>query len=82
MFFGAIAATIAYTICDRMATPDQAVGTYQARGAYRFVFYVTALVGGAVFLVTMKLYKVHADKKYRASIGPPKAQALGSDERD
>lgn len=76
LFFGAIGATIAYFICDGLATPDKQVGAYQARGAYRFVFYVTALVGGIVFIVTMKLYKMWADKKYRESLGPPAARVL------
>lgn len=76
LFFGLIAATIAYKIADHLATPEQAVGTYQTRGAYKFVYYVTALAGGAVFLITLKLYKVWADKKYKASLGPPAARKL------
>ncbi len=76
VFFGAIGATIAYFICDRLATPDQQVGSYQSRGAYKFVFYVTALVGGLVLISTLKLYKMWADKKYAASLGPPTARAL------
>ena len=76
VFFAAIGATIAYFVCNGLAKPDQAVGSYQARGAYKFVFYVTALVGGLVFIVTMKLYKMWADKKYRESLGPPAARVL------
>lgn len=78
VFSGAIAATVAYQITTHMATPDKQA----TDGGYRFVFYVSALVGGAVFLITMKLYKAYADKKYEASLGPPKARALDSDKRD
>ena len=76
LFFGAIGATITYVICDRLAQPDTTVGSYQQRGAYKFVFYTTALVGGLVFIITMKLYKMWADKKYRESMGPPKATVV------
>lgn len=76
VFFGAIAATIAYVICDRLAQPSEAVGSYQTRGAYKFVFYVTALAGGFVFIVALKLYKLWADKRYRESLGPPQARVV------
>lgn len=75
-FFGALAATIAYAVCDRLATPDQQAGSIQAEGAYKFAFYVTALAGGLAFSVALKVYKHLADKKYAASLGPAKATAL------
>lgn len=76
VFFGAIAATLAYIICDQLAKPSEAIGSYQTQGAYKFVFYVTALAGGFVFIVTLKLYKLWADKKYRESLGPPPARVV------
>lgn len=76
LFVAAIGGTGAYLLCYGMATPDQQVGGYQARGAYKFVYYVTALVAGIVFIITMKLYKLWADKKYQASLGPPVARAI------
>lgn len=72
LFFGAIAATITYKVTYAMSEPD----TQATTGADKFVFYMTALVGGAVFMIAMKLYKVWADKKYRESLGPPAAKAL------
>ena len=79
LFFGAIAATIAYGICTKLATPDQQVGSYQTSSAYKFVFYVTALAGGAVFMITMKVYKVWADKQYRKSLDPPQAKVVSKE---
>jgi hypothetical protein len=76
LFFGLIAATIAYKITDSMAEPDKTVGSVQTQGAYKFVFFMTALAGGAVFVVTMTLYKKWADRKYRESLGPPPARKL------
>jgi hypothetical protein len=72
LFFGLIAATITYKVTDSMAQPDKSATT----GADKFVFYMTALVGGAVFMITMTIYKKWADKKYRESLGPPAAKAI------
>ena len=74
--FGLIAATIAYKITSSMAEPDKVVGSVQTQGAYKFVFFMTALAGGAVFMLTMTVYKKWADKKYRESLGPPTARKL------
>lgn len=76
LFFGLLAATIAYKIADHLAEPESVQGSIQTQGAYRFVFYVTALAGGAVFMITMTIYKKWADKKYRESLGPPTARKL------
>lgn len=76
VFFGAIAATIAYVICDRITAPDQQPEFFHTQGAYKFMFYVSALAGGLVFIVAGKLYKLRADKQYKASLGPPTATAL------
>lgn len=76
LFFGLIAATIAYKITSSMAEPDKVVGSVQTQGAYKFVFFMTALAGGAVFMLTMTIYKKWADKKYRESLGPPTARTL------
>jgi hypothetical protein len=69
LFFGLIAATIAYKILDCAVAPH-------AHGAFKFVFFFTALAGGIVFLLTWTLYKKWADKKYRESLGPPTARKL------
>lgn len=76
LLFGVVAAVIAYMVTNAMATPDEAVGSYQTRSAYRFVFYMTALVGGVVFIITMTVYKKLADRKYKASLGPPVAKVV------
>jgi len=71
LFFGLIAATITYKVTYAMSQPDKQATT----GADKFVFYMTAFVGGAVFMITMTIYKKWADKKYRESLGPPTAVA-------
>jgi hypothetical protein len=72
LFFGAIAATITYQVTTRMAEPDKQV----TDGGYKFVFFMSALAGGAVFIIASKIYKAWADKKYRESLGPPTARKL------
>ncbi len=76
VFFGALAASIAYKIADSMAEPDKVVGYYQTRGAYKFVFYVTAFAGGVAFIIALKVYKWWADRQYAKSLGPPAAKAI------
>ncbi len=76
LFFGLLAATIAYKITTSMAEPDSVAGSVQTQGAYKFVFYMTALAGGVAFMLTMTIYKKWADKKYRESLGPPTARKL------
>ncbi len=76
LFFGLIAATIAYKITTSMAEPDNVAGSIQTQGAYKFVFYMTALAGGVVFMLTMTIYKKWADKKYSESLGPPTARKV------
>jgi uncharacterized membrane protein YeaQ/YmgE (transglycosylase-associated protein family) len=79
LFFGVVGAAIAYVVTTKLSTPDQQVGSRQTQSAYKFVFYVTALVGGLVLIITMKIYKAWADKKYRESLDPPKAQVVRKD---
>ena len=77
LLLGIGAAAIAYKISDSMAKPDTLLTTgHASRGAFQFVWYITAFAGGAVFLLTMKIYKTYADKKYRESLGPPKARSI------
>lgn len=76
LLVGVAAAVITYMVTDAMAKPAETVGAYQSRGAYRFVFYMTALVGGVAFIVTMTIYKKLADRKYAASLGPPTAKVV------
>jgi hypothetical protein len=64
---GATAAAIAYVICDHMVAadpgPHYTAGTY-SRGGYRFIGYVTAFAGGAVFLITGGLLEGRAKKQW------------------
>ena len=76
VFFGALAGFIAYKIADAMAEPDKVVGSIQTQGAYKFVFYITALAGGVAFIIALKVYKWWADKQYARSLGPPAAKAI------
>ena len=76
LFFGVLAATIAYKISASLAEPDRVAGSGQTVGAYKFVYYMTALAGGVVFMLTMTLYKTWADKMYRESQRLPEARKL------
>ena len=76
LFFGALVGFIAYKIADSLAEPDKVVGGFQTRGAYKFVFYVTAFAGGVAFIIALKVYKWWADKQYARSLGPPAAKTI------
>ena len=71
---GILVAIATYLIADRVIEPDQ-VRAYQMRGAYKTLFFVTALAGGAGFLVAMTIYKKWADRVFRKSLEPPQARA-------
>jgi hypothetical protein len=72
---GVVAAAIAYTISDRMAEPDQLAATgHYARGAYKFVYYITAMAGGVVFMIALAAQNHLAKKAYRASLDLPSAK--------
>lgn len=64
---GVTAAAIAYVICDQMVAaapgPHYTEGTY-SRGGYKFIGYVTALAGGAVFLLTGGILESRAKKQW------------------
>ncbi len=68
---GVVAASIAFVICDRMAEPDKLLATgHYARGAYKFVYYMTTLAGAAVFAIALAVQNHLAKKAYRASLTP------------
>lgn len=69
---GVVAAAIAYAITSSMAEPDTLATTgHYSRGAYKFVGYVTALGGGAVFLSVLLVQNTLAKKKWRAELAAP-----------
>ena len=66
------AAGIAYFICDRLATPEEAspYAGSQAR-AYKFVYYVTGLVFAVSITGSLALLKALARRAERNSTLPP-----------
>ena len=62
----AAAATAAavYGIAYKLSDPEHQVTT----GAFKFVFYMTAFAGAAVFLVVLKVLNWRADRKYREQL--------------
>jgi len=79
LLVGGAAAALGYYIADSMARPDEMVAAGKTSGsvarASQFVFYVAGFAGIFMFLVALKLQDWLADKKYRASLGPPQARA-------
>jgi len=73
---GVVAAAITYKITDGMAHPETTVGEIQARGAFKFVGYMTGLVGGAVFTIALVIQNHLAKKAYRASLGVAPAKVV------
>jgi hypothetical protein len=72
---GVVAAAIAFAICDRMAEPDKLLATgHYARGAYKFVYYFTALAGAGVFTISLVIQNHLANKAYRAALNVPSAK--------
>jgi len=63
---GATAAAIAYFISDSMAkpAPGPSVSAY-SHGAYKFVYYMTALAGGAIFIITTVVLEARAKKQWK-----------------
>ncbi len=67
-----LAGGIAYFVCDRLATPDEAsaYGGQKVR-AYEFVYYVTGLVFAVAFTAALAILKALAKRAERASALPP-----------
>jgi hypothetical protein len=79
LLLGGAAAAVGYFVADSLAQPDQMVAAGKTMGsvqrASQFVFYVAGLAGAVVFLVALAIQNKLADKKYRESLGPPRAEA-------
>ena len=60
---GATAAAV-YGLTYQLSDPEHQATT----GAFRFVFYMTAFAGAAVFVATLKILDWRANKKYRAQL--------------
>jgi len=56
-----------YFIGDAMAKPAPGpnVGGAYSHGAYKFVYYMTALAGGAVFIITTVVLESRAKKQWK-----------------
>ena len=61
---GAAAASSAYGILWALATPDAQTNPTASVGAYKFVWYFTALAFGAVFLIVLAVATKRAKKKW------------------
>jgi hypothetical protein len=61
---GVVTAAITYTVCDQLSTPDAQATT----GAYKFVFYMTALVGAGVFGATLAILNHREKKRWREQL--------------
>jgi hypothetical protein len=75
---GITAAVIAYFICDAIAkpTPGPNVGGQYGQGAYKFVWYMTALAGGGIFMITLGLLSAAAKNKWKREQEIAHARAL------
>jgi hypothetical protein len=69
LLLGAAAAAAAYFVTKQMAEPDTLVaqGRY-SRGAYKFVYYMTALFGALVFAAALAIQNRIAKKKWREEL--------------
>ena len=76
---GIAAAAIAYVICDKMVAadpgPHYTPGTY-SRGGDKFIYYMTALAGGVVFLLTGGVLEMRAKKQWMREQEIAQARAL------
>ena len=83
LLLGGAAGALGYFVADSLAKPDDMIAAGKTTGsvarASQFVFYVAGLAFVVVFLVALTIQNKLDDKKYRASLGPPKAQARKSD---
>jgi hypothetical protein len=66
LIVGVAAGSAVYGVAYAAADPERQATT----GGFKFVFYVTALVGAVAFLVTLKLANWRADKKYSEQLHP------------
>jgi bacteriorhodopsin len=75
---GVTAAAIAYFVSDSMAkpTPGPSAGGAYSHGAYKFVYYMTALAGGAVFIITTVVLETRAKKQWKREQEIAHARAL------
>jgi hypothetical protein len=64
LIVGSAAAALAYVVTNSMAHPDAARTT----GAYKFVFYMTALAGAIAFSIALVIQNKIADKRYRENL--------------
>jgi len=85
LLLGGAAAALGYFVADSMAMPDEMIAAGKHAGsiarASQFVFYVAGFAGIVVFLIALTIQNKLADKKYRESLGPPKAQARQNPEK-
>jgi hypothetical protein len=79
LLLGGAAAAAGYFVADSLAKPDEMIAAGKTAGsvarASQFVFYVAGLAGAIVFLAALTIQNKLADKKYRESLGPPRAEA-------
>jgi hypothetical protein len=70
LVIGAAVGTAAYYICYALSRPDEYHNTIivARQGPWRFIWYMTALVGMVAFTVTLMIANRFADKKYEASL--------------
>jgi hypothetical protein len=76
VFFGLLAATITYKFTASLAIPDEAVGNAQAYGAYKFVYFMTALAGGLAYLIATRVYLAVAARQFRKTLDPAEARVV------
>ena len=83
LMLGGVAGALGYLLADSLAKPDAMVEAGKTMGqvarASQFVFYVAGLAFAVVFLVALTIQNKLADRKYRASLGPPQAKARVKD---
>jgi len=82
LLLGGAAGALGYFIADSLAKPDEMIAAGKTTGsvarASQFVFYVAGLAFVVVFMVALTIQNKLADRKYRESLGPPRAQARKS----
>lgn len=64
LLVGVCAGALAYFVTSSMAQPD----TARTTGAYKFVFYMTALAGGLAFAIALVVQNKLADRRYREGL--------------
>lgn len=74
LLLGGAAAALAFFICDSLAKPDDIDrGQHSMQhisGAYKFVYYVTALAGAIVFSIAIAVQNHLAKKKWQSERVP------------